>query len=90
MMITAITVVCAATVAYASFCRLSKTDVETQTSVRLGIVLLAGVSLFTLSAPFLWKWQADLIHLGIFLGLAIHQIATRKTWQHGVPHGYLR
>jgi hypothetical protein len=82
-----ITLVCAGIVLFASFCRLTKTSVRTHASVRLGISLIAGASIFALVAPFLWQWNPDLIHLAIFAGMAVHQIATRKAWQH-VPHWF--
>lgn len=84
-----ITLVCAGIVAFASFCRLTKTSEKTHTSVRFGIFLLAGASLVTLVAPFIWNWTPDLIHVGLLFGLAVHQVATRKSWQHGVPHWFI-
>ena len=89
MILLFITLICAGVVAFASFCRLTKTSVKTHTSVRLGIFLLAVSSLLTICAPFIWHWTPDLIHVGLLVGLAIHQVATRQTWQHGVPHGFV-
>lgn len=84
-----LTLLCAGVVLFASFCRLTKTTEETHTTVRLGIYLIASAAIFALVAPFLWKWNPDLIHLAIFAGLAVHKVATRKAWQHGVPHWFI-
>lgn len=79
----------AGVVAFASFCRLTKTSVRTFTSVRLGIYLLAASALTVLVAP-LSGWTPDALHAALLLALAVHQVATRRTWQHGVPHWYTR
>ena len=84
-----LTLICAGVVLFASFCRLTKTTEKTFTTVRLGVFLLASASIFALAAPFLWQWNPDLIHLAVFFALAVHQIATRKSWQHGVPHWFV-
>lgn len=76
-------------VAFASFCRLTKTSVHTMTSVRLGIWLLATSSLAVLVAPFA-GWLPDILHAALLFALAVHQVATRRTWQHGVPHWFTR
>lgn len=76
-------------VAFASFCRLTKTSAHTITSVRLGIWMLATSALAVLVAPFA-GWTPDILHAALLLGLAVHQVATRRTWQHGVPHWFTR
>lgn len=89
-MITVITLVSAAMVLAASFCRLTKTNARTVTPVRLAIWALAAVSMTVIAAPLLWHWSADIAHAGIFTALASYQIATRRTWQHGVPEWFTR
>lgn len=83
------TLASAAIVSYASFCRLTKTTAETFTSVRLGIWMIAVSALTALAAPFLWGWTPDALHAALLLALAVHQVATRRTWAHGVPHWYV-
>lgn len=89
MILLCVAMVSAGIVAFASFCRLTKTSVRTFTSIRLGIYLLAISALTVLAAP-LCGWEPDLLHVGLLLALAVHQVATRRTWQHGVPHWYVR
>jgi hypothetical protein len=84
-----VALVSAGIVAFASFCRLTKTSVRTITSVRLGIWLLATSALAVLVAP-LAGWSPDILHAALLLALAVHQVATRRTWQHGVPHWFTR
>lgn len=84
-----VALVSAGVVAFASFCRLTKTSLRTYTSVRLGIWLLAISALGVLAAP-LAGWSPDVLHASLLLALAVHQVATRRTWTHGVPHWYSR
>lgn len=84
-----LTFIAAGIVLFASFCRLTKMDDKTLATVRLGVCFKAGASILVLVAPFLWQWKPDLIHCTIFVGLAVYQVATRKAWQHGVPHWFV-
>lgn len=89
-LVDSITYIAAGVVFFASFCRLTKTTIETRPAVRLGIVTLAGVSFVALLAPVLWQWDPDLFHCFLFVGVAIHKVATRTAWAHHVPASYLR
>lgn len=85
-----ITTLAASVVLYASFCRLSMTSRKTLTSLRLSIVVLAATALLAMVAPFAWGWAPDHMHAALLTALALHQVVTRKTWQHGVPEWFVR
>lgn len=85
-----LTILSAGVVLYASFCRLSMTSRQTVTSLRISIVLLAATAVFALVAPFAWGWAPDALHAALLLSVAVHQVVTRKTWQHGVPERFVR
>lgn len=82
--------VSAGVVAYACFCRLTKTTCQTLTSVRFGLWAIASAALTSLAAPVIWDWRPDIMHAGIFAALAVSQISTRRQWQHGVPEWFQR
>ena len=88
--VTLITMAAAAVVFLASFCRLTKTSARVFTSVRLGVWLLASTSLLALCLPVLGWWTPDPMSAAILVAIAAHQLATRRTWSHGVPHWYVR
>lgn len=88
--VTLITMAAAAVVFWASFCRLTKTSARVFTSVRIGIWLLASTSLLALVLPPFGRWTPDPMSAAILVAIAAHQLATRRTWSHGVPHWYIR
>lgn len=90
MTVLIVTIITAGIVLYACFCRLSMTSRQTVTSLRISIVLLAGAASYAVAAPFVWGWQPDAMHASLLSALALHQIVTRKTWQHGVPEWFTR
>ena len=85
-----ITIMSAGVVLYASFCRLSMTSRKTITTLRISICLLAATALLAMVAPFVWGWAPDPMHAALLTALALHQVVTRKTWQHGVPEWFMR
>lgn len=85
-----VTTFAAGIVVYACFCRLTKTTRATFTTVRFTIWALAACSMLAIVAPLLWGWRPDLMHAAILAAVAMYQVATRRTWQHGVPEWFTR
>jgi hypothetical protein len=76
-------------IAYACFCRLTKTDKTTPITLRTALFLTANVSLLFFAAPFFWgmqpSWWTDAL-LGTVL---LSKIVSSELWRDGVPQGYL-
>ena len=85
-----LTLLSAGVIVYACFCRLTKTTREAFTSVRAAIVALAGVAAGIGLAPIVWGWSPDAGHAALLFAVACYQVATRRTWSHGVPHWFVR
>ena len=85
-----VSVLCGAVVIYASFCRLTKTNSRTKTSVRFAVWCVASVSVLIVIAPLLTSWRPDAAHAALMAAVALYQWSLRRTWQHGVPHSFQR
>lgn len=85
----ALAILFAAVVVWACLCRLTKTDKTVIRSVRWSITMLATVAAFAGGGVVIWGWQPDLVHVALLGAVAAYQVATRKTWVHGVPEWFL-
>lgn len=83
-------VLAALVVMYASFCRLSKTNVETMTMVRFAIWVMGSVAAVALFAPVIWGWRPDVFHVLILGAIGFLQVITSRQWRHGVPDRFQR
>ena len=83
-------VMAALVVMYASFCRLSKTTLETYTLVRFAIWLMGSVAAVALFAPVIWGWRPDVFHVVILGAIGFLQVITSRQWRNGVPDRFQR
>lgn len=83
-------VMAALVVMYASFCRLSKTTLETYTLVRFAIWVMGSTAAVALFAPVIWGWRPDVFHVAILGAIGFLQVITSRQWRHGVPDRFQR
>lgn len=83
-------VMAALVVMYASFCRLSKTTLETYAAVRFAIWLMGSVAALAMVAPVIWGWRPDVFHVLILGSIGLMQIITSRQWRAGVPDRFQR
>lgn len=85
-----LTVIGAAMVLYASFCRLVHTNARTRLSVRAAIWSLSVVAMLALIGPMLTSWRPDLLHGCLLLAFAWQLWVGARVWRYGVPRSFQR
>lgn len=85
-----LTVLGAAAVLYAAFCRLVHTNSRTRLSVRGAIWMMSIAATVALFAPALSPWRPDMIHGLLLIAFAAKLWVGSRVWRYGVPRSFQR